>query len=67
MILKEWRIWEVKWGRVITDTVLVAANTFDDAVSTAVEFIRAQQPKWDAGRDDILTLRQTGNSIFLLE
>ena len=63
--MRDLRVWEVKWGRISSETILVGANSFEDAVNISVEYIRKAQSKWDAGKDDILYIKQLGNSIFI--
>lgn len=61
--MKELGYWIVKWGRITMDSFYLGASSFDEAVEITVEFMRKQQPKWDAGKDDILEIKRVGSLI----
>jgi hypothetical protein len=62
--LKELRLWKVKAGRASTFSFWVAADSFESAVSTAVEALKEDKTDWKGvGQNDIMSIEVLDLSV----
>jgi hypothetical protein len=62
--LKALRLWKIKAGRVSTFYIWVGADTFESAISTAVEAIKEDKPEWkEVGLNDIISIESIDQEV----
>jgi hypothetical protein len=62
--MRDYKLWQVKWGRISTDYLHIAANSLEEVIGIAVEYMRNAKPNWDADKNDILEIKNMNMIVF---
>jgi len=65
--LKALRLWKIKAGRVHTFYIWIGADTFESAISTAIEAIKEDKPEWkEVDLNDITSIESIDQEVRMM-